>query len=165
MKSDFENILLRPETPDDAGVLFEIYASTRQDEMDLTGWDADKRANFLDMQFKAMRQSYRVMFPTAQFSIVVHEMKTIGRIVVDRRDEEIHVVDLALLPEFRNQKIGTFLMQRICHEATQANKTVTLSVFKKSEAIHWYHRLGFSTMDESGFYEKMEWRPSPVRAL
>ena len=165
MKSDFENILLRPEQPEDAGVLFEIYATTRQDEMDLTGWDAGRRTIFLDMQFKAMCQGYRAMFPTAQFSIVLHGMKTIGRMVVDRRDREIHVVDLALLPEFRSRKIGTFLIQRICHEATQANKSVTLSVFKNSRAIHWYHRLGFSTMDGSGFYEKMEWRPSPVRAL
>ncbi|HLX94817.1 MAG TPA: GNAT family N-acetyltransferase [Verrucomicrobiae bacterium] len=160
IKSGFEDIVLRPEAAADEIFLFEVYAGTRQEELDLTDWDAPTRAAFLDMQFKAMRQGYRTMFPTADFSIILRGPERIGRMIILRLDREIRVVDLALRPGFRNQKIGTFLMQRVCAEAARAGKTVTLSVLKNTRPVGWYRRLGFATAGEAGFYEEMEWRPT-----
>jgi GNAT superfamily N-acetyltransferase len=165
MKSIVENISLGPEQPGDEKFLFEVYASTRQEELDLTGWTAHTRAAFLEMQFKAMRQGYRTMFPAAEFSIILRGTEKIGRMVIHRTDKEIRVVDLALLPEFRNRKIGTLLIQRVCEEAARARKPAALSVLKNSRPIHWYQRLGFSISGETGFYEEMEWRPSRLNLV
>ncbi|HUA68934.1 MAG TPA: hypothetical protein VMA13_10360, partial [Candidatus Saccharimonadales bacterium] len=107
MKAVIEDIALRPEHAGDEDFLFAVYASTRQEELDLTSWDSSTRTAFLDMQFKAMRRGYRAMFPTADFSIVLRGPERIGRMVVLQLAREIRVVDLALLPEFRNQKAGT----------------------------------------------------------
>ena len=151
-----EHICLRPERAEDERLLFDLYASTRQEELELTGWDARTRAAFLDMQFNAMRSGYRAMFPTAEFSIVLCDAKEIGRMVVHRTNQEIRVVDLVLLPDFRNRRIGTLLMQRVCDEAARSGKKVTLSVLKNSRPVGWYRRLGFSTVSEAGIYEEME---------
>jgi len=160
-----KGITIRPEQTGDEDFLFKVYASTRQEELDLTGWNADMRAAFLDMQFKAMRQGYRTMFPAAEFSIILRDEGKMGRMVIDRTDMEIRVVDLALLPEVRNQGIGTLLMQHICREAEQSKKTVTLSVLKNTRPVSWYQRLGFSIIGQTGFYEEMERRLAGVSSI
>ncbi|HEY3762546.1 MAG TPA: GNAT family N-acetyltransferase [Verrucomicrobiae bacterium] len=151
-----KRISLRPEQAGDEDFLFKVYASTRQEELDLTGWNAHQRAAFLDMQFKAMRHGYRAMFPAAEFSIILREERNIGRMVIDRTEKEVRVVDLALLPESRNQGVGTLLMQHVCQGAEQVKKTVTLSVLKNTRSISWYQRLGFSIIGHKGLYEEME---------
>jgi hypothetical protein len=89
------DITLRPERDGDELFLAEVYASTRQDELNLTNWDAVTRRAFLDMQFRAMLKGYRASYPQAQFSIILLDATPVGRIVVDRLAGEIRVVDVA----------------------------------------------------------------------
>lgn len=160
-----ENTSLRPEQPGDGPFLFYVYAAARQEELDLTGWDTAARAAFLDMQFKAMCRGYHARFPDAEFAIVLCGAKSIGRMVIHRTNKEIRVVDLALLSEFRNCKIGTRLMQRVCDEAARVKKPVTLSVFKNTRPVRWYQRLGFSIVEETGLYNEMAWRPEGLNPV
>jgi hypothetical protein len=44
---------LRQVQPDDAPFLFQIYASTRLEELARLGWSADEQAAFLTKQFNA----------------------------------------------------------------------------------------------------------------
>jgi ribosomal protein S18 acetylase RimI-like enzyme len=151
-------VALRPEQPGDEPFLFEVYASTREEELALTNWDAPARRAFLDMQFMAMRRGYGSMYSAGEFLIILLGARAIGRLVLNRTAAELRVVDLALLPADRNAGIGTLLMRRLCAEAAQAGKPVRLSVLKNSRAIAWYQRLGFVKNDEAAFYNQMEWR-------
>jgi len=155
-----QTVSLRPEKPADRDFLFEVYASTRHEELDLTGWDQNTRLAFLTQQFTAMCAGYRNMFPSAEFSIILLEDDAIGRMVVDRAGAEIRVVDLALLPAQRNKGMGTLLMQQVCAEAAAAGKPVRLCVLKQNQAIAWYERLGFAKIRDVGLYDEMEWRPA-----
>lgn len=150
-------VSLRPESAEDEAFLSEIYASTRQDELNLTNWDAPTRAAFLDMQFKAMLKGYRSMFPRAQFSIVLLDRKAVGRMVVDRAPAEVRVVDVALLPVHCGQGIGTKLMRAIMEEAARDGKPVRLQVFHGTRAIAFYQRLGFRMTSKPDVYLEMEW--------
>jgi ribosomal protein S18 acetylase RimI-like enzyme len=152
------DIALRPEQPGDEPLLFEIYASTRKDELDLTGWDTAMRQAFLNHQFNAMRQGYRTMFPQAAFSIILLGGQPIGRQVVERSPEEIHLVDIALLPEFCGQGIGTKLMRELLAEAAVAGKSIRLQVVLHSRATAFYIRMGFRRVGEPDVYETLEWR-------
>lgn len=154
---DTGNIRLRPEEPGDEALLFELYASTREEELAMTGWDNATRGMFLDLQFKAMRQGYRSMFPQGEFSIILANETAVGRIVVDRSTTEIHVVDIVISSAHRNRGIGTHLMSALLEEARQAGKPVRLQVLKNSRPIVFYQRLGFSKTSETGLYEQMEW--------
>src|SRR5947209_3957082 len=91
-----QTITLRPEAAGDERLLYEWYASTREEELALTGWDQPARDGFLAMQFKAMRRGYESMFPRGQFSIVLANGEPVGRLVVNRTEEELHVVDIVV---------------------------------------------------------------------
>ncbi len=151
-------ISLRPEAPGDEALLFDLYASTREEELAMTGWDNATRNAFLSMQFKAMRQGYANMFPKGHFSIILADGMPAGRVVVDRMGEEIHVVDIVVSPGQRNRGIGASIMNALIEEARQTRKPVRLQVLKNSRAIRFYQRLGFSTTNTTEIYVQMEWR-------
>ena len=152
-------IALRPERPEDDSFLAEVYASTRQDELNLTNWDAATRSAFLAMQFKAMRQGYQSSFPEGQFSIILADGSPVGRVVVNRADAEIRVVDIVLLPVHCGLGIGTKLMEGFKAEAARARKPLRLCVFQGTRAVGFYRRLGFLAVGAAGAYQEMEWRP------
>jgi len=157
-------LTLRPERPEDEAFLFEVYASTRADELALTGWDAPTRAAFLRMQFNAMRRGYAQQFPNAQFSILLRAGQPVGRMVIDRAPEAVCLVDLVLLPEHRGLGFGTRLMQELLAEAGQLRKPIHLHVFKGTRPVQWYQRLGFIKVGETGAYDRLEWRPGLAEA-
>jgi len=154
-----EPVILRPEQPGDDPFLLEVYATTRQEELALTNWDAPMRTAFVQSQFKAMRAGYADMFPDGQFSIIILASRPIGRMVLHRTDATVHVVDMALLPEFCSRGIGRQLMSDIMSEAAAAKKSVTLHVLKMNRAIRFYQRLGFAKTGDEGPYDQMTWRP------
>ena len=149
----------RPESPDDEVFLHQVYASTRQEELDLTNWSQEVRKAFVDSQFQAMRRGYASQFPDGEFSIIMLGGQRVGRMVVDRGENVIHLVDIALLPEYRGQGIGSFYLSELAAEAARAQKVLRLHVFKGSRPWRLYERLGFVKIDETGPYEHLEWRP------
>jgi len=153
-----ETANLRREETSDEPFLFQVYASTRAEELALTNWDDATRQDFLTMQFQAMRRGYRDMFPAGEFSVIEVSGQPVGRMVLNRSAQEIRVVDIALLPPHRNRGIGTILIRRVCSEATTAGLVVRLSVLKNSGAVRWYERLNFRKIGESALHEEMEWR-------
>jgi GNAT superfamily N-acetyltransferase len=158
--SDRKPIALRPEQPADEAFLLHLYTTTRQEELDLTNWDAATRAAFVSMQFKAMRQGYSAMFPEGQFSIVLLGDLAIGRIVVNHAKHEIRLVDMALTPEMRCRGIGTRLVQALQTEARQTGKPLSLHVLKGNRAARFYERFEFQYAGDAGLYHEMTWSPA-----
>lgn len=156
-------VTLRPEQPGDEPFLFQVYASTRTEELDATGWDAATRQTFLELQFKAMRQSYRSAFPQAESLVILQGGQPVGRMVVHRTKTEIRLVDLALLPVQRERGIGTALLKDLCAESIRTRIPVRLQVFLDNRARRLYERLGFVRLGVEGCYEQMEWRPPAKR--
>ena len=150
---------LRPERAGDEAFLFALYAGTREEEMARAGWDAATREQFLALQFRAMREGYRRAFPAAESAIVLLAGRPIGRAVVDRGGEAIHLVDLALLGPERNRGLGTQLLRQWLTEAAQARRPLRLSVVQGSPARRLYARLGFRQIGDEEVYEVLEWRP------
>jgi ribosomal protein S18 acetylase RimI-like enzyme len=156
-----EQAILRPIASQDDSFLFQVYASTRADEMALVKWSEEQIADFLWMQFNAQRQHYLHYFPKAEYSLICKEdHQPIGRIIIDRSGNEILLMDIALLPVYRNTGIGTRLVRDIQDEAQAKGLPVHLHVEAFNRAVHLYERLGFTRTGEEGIYLKMEWLPS-----
>lgn len=153
------NLDLQPVRAEDEAFLFELYASTRADEMVLVAWDKAQQGSFLRMQFKAQQSSYAMQFPKADCSIIVHDGRMAGRLTVDRSGEDILVIDIALVPQSRNAGIGSVVMKQVMDEAARAQKRVKLHVEKFNRARRLYDRLGFSTIGDNGIYLEMVWKP------
>jgi ribosomal protein S18 acetylase RimI-like enzyme len=152
-------ITVRDERLQDEPFLYELYASRRQAEMDALGWPLEFRNTFLNQQFRAS-QGYHTAFPEAEFQIVLLNGVNAGRLIINRTREELRVVDLALLPQFRNAGVGTSLLQKLFGEASATRKPVRLKVDRGSRAERLYQRLGFIKISETELHFEMEWRAS-----
>jgi len=152
-------ITLRRARLDDQPFLFELYRSTRSDEMAAWSWPASEQEAFLKMQFNAQKQYYNTQFPRADYQIVLLDEWPIGRLIIKRGEDETRLVDIALLSEHRNLGIGTALIQNLLDEADHAHKPVRLHVSKFNPAVRLYERLGFSKIDETATHFLMERNP------
>jgi len=135
--------------------------------MALVDWTQQQKEEFLHMQFNAQHSYYHEHFCDAQFDIIESDSKTrnkesennkpMGRLYVDRRVDDIRIIDIALLPEYRGKGIGEELMQSLIEEATGGKKTVSIHVEQNNPAMHLYQRLGFKRVRDEGVYYFMEW--------
>lgn len=151
-------ITVRDEKPSDEAFLYELYASTRQDELEAAGWPPEMRGGFLTLQFRARQQGYRTAFAGAEFQIILVDGVNAGEIIIHRAPEELRVVDLVLLPQFRNAGVGGSLLKRLLGESSATRKPVRLKVDRGSRAERLYRRLGFTRISETELYQEMEWR-------
>lgn len=152
------SVTLRPVQPEDAPFLFQVYASTRAEEMTLVDWSPEQKLAFLQMQFSAQRQHYLVYYPDARYHIIQRDQASIGRLIVNRTDDEILVIDIALLQEHRGTGIGTNLIRELQSEAAQTGKPLRLHVETFNPALQLYTRLGFVKIAEIGIYYELEWK-------
>ena len=153
---------LRPERPADAEFLFHVFVHSRASALAQLDWDDPARDALLRMQFRAQHRAYRAQFPNARFDVIECDATPIGRLIVDRRERAIHVVDVVLLPEHRGQGIGTSLLRALLAEATANGQPVTLRVDRDNPARSLYRRLGFATVSEDAIYAAMAWHQPKI---
>ena len=157
----YPGITFRPISSEDEPLLREIYRSTRLEEMAPLGWDPQEVDAFLKMQFEAQHKYYLEAFADASFELILLDQQPIGRLYLDRRNSELRIIDIALLPSHRNRGIGSALMKDILAEAQSVGKQIRIHVERNNPALRLYQRLGFEEKEDAGVYYLMEWNPSP----
>jgi ribosomal protein S18 acetylase RimI-like enzyme len=155
-------ITLRPVCDDDQELLYLVYASTRDAEMAMVPWSDDEKESFLRMQLKAQTTYWNEHYPDTERSIIESDGQPIGRLYLDRREDEIRIVDIALLSESRGAGIGRKLLEDVLAEAAAAGKAARIHVEKNNPALRLYHRLGFKITGDTGVYYLMEWLPESL---
>jgi ribosomal protein S18 acetylase RimI-like enzyme len=151
---------LRPVSESDNEFLLAVYASTREDELAQAEWPEGQKEMFLRWQFDLQRREYDTRFPDAEYRVILVDQQPAGRIWVGADDEQIRLLDIAILPEFQNRGVGTALLERLKSEADNAGKALRHMVFVlNNNAERFYERLGFKQIEDFGAYKHMEWRP------
>jgi ribosomal protein S18 acetylase RimI-like enzyme len=150
---------LRPVRPDDLEFLYEVYANTRAEEMTRLLWSAEQKEAFLRMQFHAQHTFYQSQFPDAAYQIIMLNELPVGRLYTDRRSDEIRIIDIALLPAYRNDGIGSQYLKSTLEDARRAGLAARIHVEMFNPALRLYTRLGFQHVAEDGIYYLMEWTP------
>jgi len=145
----------RPAGEPDRAFLFEVYASTREDELARTGWDAAQKHAFLEMQFSAQHTQYHEHYPGARFEVVEVDGQPVGRLYVHETPAEIRLMDVALLAPWRNRGIGSRLMDALIAASERSRRPIGLHVERDNPAMRMYLRLGFEEVEERGFYVYM----------
>jgi GNAT superfamily N-acetyltransferase len=158
-----DNVTLRPITSDDEPFLCALYASTREEELAVVPWSAEQRDAFLRMQFTEQHHYYQEHYAGSAFDIVLLDDMPIGRLYVSRWDEEIRVVDIALVPTSRGRGIGGALLRALQEEARAAGKPLGIHVERLNPALRLYERLGFRLRADKGMYLFLEWRSNGNR--
>jgi ribosomal protein S18 acetylase RimI-like enzyme len=81
----------------------------------------------------------------------------IGRLDVAGSPDEIRLIDIALLPEYRYAGFGTRLIQALLHEAALTFKPVRIHGESFNPALRLYQRLGFAKIAARSPHWFMEW--------
>jgi ribosomal protein S18 acetylase RimI-like enzyme len=150
---------LRPVEAGDEEFLYRVYASTRAEELAAVPWDDDAKEAFLRMQFAAQDRWYHEQMPDASYDLVLVDGERAGRLYVERRPDELLIIDIALLPEQRRRGLGTSLLGDVLAEADATGRRATIHVERFNPARRLYERLGFAGVAEQGVYLLLERSP------
>ncbi len=144
-------------TDGDLPFLCTLYGTTRAAEMAMVDWTDEQKQQFITMQFNAQHDHYQNYFPEAEYLIMYSGETPVGRLYIDRRDSEIRLIDIALLPEHQSRGLGGALLSLMIEEARESHRTLSIHVEKNNPAMKLYHRLGFQKIEDQGVYDLMEW--------
>jgi ribosomal protein S18 acetylase RimI-like enzyme len=153
------NIELTPICDADLPFLEKVYRSTREEELNLTDWTEEQKAQFISQQFTAQHLYYQQVYCDATFSVITVENVPAGRLYLWESEKQIRIVDIALLPEFRNRGIGSHLLDQLISKCDDQKKIPSIHVEVYNPALKLYQRLGFEQKDHTGVYFYMERMP------
>jgi GNAT superfamily N-acetyltransferase len=153
------SISFRSVSPEDGEFLLKLYKSSRGDDLRGLGWTEDRISEFLEMQYEAQQRLYQNDYQNDTDEIVLLDGKPAGHLSIERREDEIRCVDIALLPENRRTGIGALLIRRLQNEARGVSKPLRLRLIRFNRAVTLLERLGFVRTSETGTHFQMEWVP------
>ena len=152
-------VTLREATGADYDFMRRLYHATRAEEMKQFPFDDTRKIIFLNEQFAAQFQHYAIHYPTCERNIIEVGGRPAGRLWIDEWKDQIRLVDIALMPEYRAGGIGTRLLRDVLARGAKAGKPVTIHVEAFNPALRLYQRLGFQHVDTNGVYYLMKWTP------
>jgi ribosomal protein S18 acetylase RimI-like enzyme len=152
-------ISIRPmHWPEDHDFDLSVYASTRLDELTILAWASDQIAEFARMQYRAQTQHYRRHHPHAAYCIITVAGERAGRLIVARSEQDILIVEIALLPRYRSGGIGGRVVRQLIAEADQAGIPVRCHVEVSNPARGFWEHLGLTATRIDGAHVLMERR-------
>jgi ribosomal protein S18 acetylase RimI-like enzyme len=150
---------LRPETPADEAFRLALFRASRGPGWDQVALPPDMLTMIMAQQFHAQTQGYRAAYPDARLEIVTVDAVPMGRLATRRGGDAVHLVDIALTPEWRGRGVGTAILGGLMDEARALDLPLTLQVARDNLAAQrLYHRLAFvaTTADET--HLTLTWR-------
>lgn len=156
--SQVAGFTLRPETPADLPFARELFATTRPLERQMWQNGEDAWLTFMAQQLDAQEKHYRAHFPDVTIDILERDGRDVGRLCLCLLPGEVRVMDIALIPEIRDQGLGSALLRAIMDEAARRGLAVRLHVESFNRAYGLYQRLGFRQLEDKGVYQFLEWR-------
>ena len=152
-------ITLRDVTPDDERFLREVYAGTRAYELAMVPWNEEQREVFLRTQFDAQHSHYHSQYPDAKFQLIVSDGEPVGRLYVLREVGAIRILDITVLPPYRNKGIGGALIRVLVDEAEKNKQVVTVWIEHFNPSQKLFQRFGFSVIGDDGYNYHFEHAP------
>jgi RimJ/RimL family protein N-acetyltransferase len=144
-------IRLRPAEAADEEFLLEVYSSTRAEEMARVPWSPEQKNAFVRMQFVAQKQHYAAEYPKATHDVIYFKDEPVGRLYLDRGQEQFHILDITILPRFRGSGVGSVVLKQILAEAGRGGQPVTIYIENFNPSLRLFGQLGFERIAEEGF--------------
>lgn len=150
-------LALRDITPDDQLFLDALYISSREDLLQISP-DPEIVLQIIKQQQQVQTTGIRDVYPGAQQSIITYDGQPIGRVVLHVGEHDIRLVDIAILPPYRNHGAARLVLQAVQNAAQAQGLGVSMAVTKVNEpARHLYQSQGFVVRSDDGAIEQMVW--------
>lgn len=157
-----EPFALRERTDADRAFLQALYASSREDLQQVIA-DAALLQELLAMQQNAQEMGFRQQFPLARQWLLLQSGQPIGRMVVDASPAQLHLVDIAVLPQARRGGAATAALYALQAHALAHGLPLSLNVSHANPAARrLYEKLGFTTTSQDDMLAHMVWHGEPA---
>jgi ribosomal protein S18 acetylase RimI-like enzyme len=157
-------ITLRDAGADDELFLLQVFACTRAAELSQVPWPDEQKVAFLQMQCQAQHSHYHERYPDGDFKVILRDDEPVGRLYLARDSGLIKILDITVLPQFRNSGIGSELIRGVLDEAVNSARNVQIYVETFNPSLHLFERLGFKSIAEEGINFLLEWSPDSKSA-
>ena len=152
-------IQLRPVEEKDTAFIEAVYRTTREAELNLTDWSEHQKNAFISMQLKAQHAEYKTKFPNARFQVIIYNKKNAGRFYIGETENEIRLMEMTVLPEFRGKGIAKELLQQSIERSNKIQKKLSCHVEASNPILKFYQHLGFVYIKNNGRHYYMEREP------
>src|SRR5712691_5416345 len=115
-------VTCRPAAIDDEAFLYGLITRATAQALGAAHWPEHVRDPLLRTQYQAREQGIAANYPDAARQIILVDGAPAGRLVVSRTNDEIRIVDIAVLPERQNTGIGTAAMLELLEESNRSGK-------------------------------------------
>lgn len=134
------NYDLRQATMEDKEFVYNLKKLVLKDYIDeIWGWDEDYQ-----------RKDFEVCYNPANNKIITCNNSDIGIVEASKDSDEIHIIEIAILPEYQGMGIGTKVLKQIIDNSKARDKRVKIGCFKINiEAKKLYLKLGFKVVEET----------------
>ncbi len=146
---------LRPVEDGDGDFLRALFASTRTAELAALAHDPALQNLFLDSQLRARNAHYARLYGDDDQRLLLVDGRSAGLLYLGHGEEELRLIDLALLPEHRGAGLGTAVLRALLALAGARGVPMRLHVARHNPALRLYERLGFEPEAEEGVYVRM----------
>ena len=151
---------LRACTEADDAFVYDVFCTTWESEVAALP-NQNLAQHVLRIQHIAQERRFASRYPGLQRYIVVRDGQSAGRLYVHESDSLLEVVDLTLMPSFRDHGIGTRIFHELFEHATREGQTISLRVERRNErATMLYSQLGFDLVSVDDLDNHFEWAPA-----
>jgi len=116
-------LTVRPASADDRELLFQIYASSRPEQVAAYGWSPLEQDRFLRLRYNAEDLQL-----AGRRLVVLADDEPIGRLYLAKTEYDVRIVDVSLLPEARGLGFGSALLTIVLEESEAAGLPVHVTV-------------------------------------
>ena len=156
LKNIGKNLEFIDETKAHNNFLYSLYASNREDELNMSPMSNLEKKLFLEQQFELRQKDYHSKYGDAEFLIIRRKKKDIGRLVYRIKDK-LYLIDIALVKKSRSSGFGKEILNSFISFAKENKKSFQLSVaMDNQKAIKLYQNMGLKMCGQNGYYYTME---------
>ena len=148
---------LRPCEASDDVFLYDVFATTWESEVAALP-NQNLAQHVLRIQHIAQERRFTSRYPGHERFVVLVGDQPAGRLYVHQHESTVHVVDLTLMPEHRNQGLGSQILRDVFDLAARADMTVTIRVGRRNrQATDLATALGFRLVNVDDLDNYFEW--------
>ena len=163
-EQDTNGITLQRVEPTDREFLLQVYAAGREVELSLVPWDESMKRAFVEHQFDAQDAFYQAEMPGSTQDVILSAGEPVGRLYSYRAADEIAILDLAILPQFRRKGIASTVIRNLQSEAGKSRKGIRIYIESFNPSASLLTKLGFRLASDDGVNHRYQWQPeSPDR--
>ena len=112
-----EDICLRRVSRADRPLCESLFIEAHQGPLQLAGWDEDQCRNYLAPQFDMRERGFKQQYPQADDDMIQIDGIDVGRMIINRQQLGIHIIDIVIFNNWRQRGIGSYLLNELCNEA------------------------------------------------